>query len=230
MFLLAFFTASVLLKNKEPVRIDSFGYLLKKDIKILKQIFSEHKQAVVLSIVSFSVLTSVSVFLPLILEQKGFNFLIIGVIIALSLSPIFIFETNLGEKIDKAGSLKSLLFALILLGFTTVILSLSFNLLVLIPMMFVFGFANTITFIAFTSLLSEWSDKDDRGLLSGIRKSLMSVGTAVGPIISGLLLVLMGVKMTMAFLAVICFVTASIFVLQKGNIFNKQTDLKKQDM
>lgn len=221
MFLIAFFLATILLQSNKPRTIDTFGYLLKKDIILLRDLFMKYKMVILMGIVAFSVLTAISSFLPLLLEQYGFTYLQIGIIIAVSLVPIMLSETFVGDLIDRTGSIQTLAFSLILLGFVGVMMSISFHLYVLLPMMIIFGIASSIVLIAFSSILSDWSDESDRGLLSGTRKFFMSIGAAAGPFFSGAFLDFGGPKLTMAILAAASLATALLFIAKNGNLFNK---------
>jgi MFS family permease len=180
-----------------------------------------------MGIVAFSIITAVGSFLPIILKEQGLSYFTIGGMLSLSILPVFFLETLIGDLTDRIGRAKALALSLVVFGLIAVIFSISLNMVVLVPLIILFGFANSFAFIAFSSILAEWSNEHDRGLLSGVRKSLMSIGVAAGPFFSGLLLNSGGVHLTMAVFAAVSLSVSLMYLFSKENLFSQQTALKK---
>lgn len=215
------------LPDIEQQKVDSFSYLMKKDVEILKYIFSRYKMVIFMSIVAFAIITAVGGFLPILLKQQGLSYFTIGGVISLSIMPVFFLEAEIGDLTDRIGRTKSIALSLVVFGLISVLFSISLNMVLLVPLIILFGFANSFAFISFSSIISEWSNEHDRGLLSGVRKSLMSIGVAAGPFFTGILLNFGGVQVTMAVFAAICITTSLVFFFSKENLYSQQTALNK---
>ncbi|MDD5181799.1 MAG: MFS transporter [Candidatus Nanoarchaeia archaeon] len=216
------------LPDIEQQKMDSFAYLFKKDVDILKYIFKRYKMIILMGIVAFSIITAVGGFLPILLKQQGLSYFTIGGVISLSILPVFFLETEIGDLTDRIGRAKSMALSLVVFGLISVLFSISIDMVLLVPLIILFGFANSFAFISFSSIMSEWSNDHDRGLLSGVRKSLMSIGVAAGPFFTGILLSFGGVQVTMAVFAAVCLTTALVFFFSKENLFEQQTTANKK--
>jgi predicted MFS family arabinose efflux permease len=216
------------LPDIEQQKIDSFSYLLKKDFEILKYIFTRYKLIIFMGIVAFAIITAIGGFLPIILREQGLSYFTIGGVVALSILPVFFFETIIGEFTDKIGKAKALAISLIVFGLIAIMFSISLHIYVVIPLIILFGFANSFAFISFSSILAEWSNEHDRGLLSGIRKTLMSIGVAAGPFFAGMLLSFGGIQLTMAVFAAVSITASLFFLFSKENLYNPQPASNKK--
>jgi MFS family permease len=190
---------------------DGYVRLVKKEVFDVFKLGSNFYFLVSFIVVFYSVANVVGVFLPIILNQAGMGFEVIGVVIAVATLPAVLMEMPTGKFIDKIGRSKALLIGLLIASACTFMLSITFNSYAVIGIMFVFGVASVLLSLLANSVASSYLLKNERGGFSGIVTFFKDIGNFVGPVLGGLSLKLLGVSETMLAMTIIMLVTTPIF-------------------
>lgn len=207
---------TIKMKPMPPSKIDSFTYLVKKDWQILKEFLTQHKLSTVTTIFSYSLAAVVGSFLPILLFMSGLDYAKIGIVLAITYIPVLFLEVPIGEYIDKVGRGRALLLGILTLCLCTIAFALTLNFYLVLMIMVVFGISQVTTFIAATSITCDLSGKDGKGLMSGARRFILSVGTGSGPLIGGALFVLIGYSTTMLLFAFAGLALTIFYIFWKG--------------
>ena len=212
-FILATF---ILPKTDTEKNVNSFGYVIKKDFKFLFEILKKYKVTIAMIVLTYAIFSSISGFLPILLEQEGFNYTMIGFILFIAFLPILFFDVPIGEYIDKIGKKRAIIITLLMMGLVSFVFSFSFNFYLVVMTMIFFALATAIALINISAMTSDLSSHEDRGLLSGVRKFLIAIGITIGPIFSGALFNLIGVVFTLQIVGFISIASATLYLFFKG--------------
>lgn len=190
---------------------DGYLSLMKKEMIDIFKFGSSLYFLVFFIVVFYSIANIIGVFLPIILNQAGMGFGVIGLVIAVATLPSVLLEIPTGAFVDRIGKSKAVLIGLLITAACTFMLSITFASYAVIAVMFVFGIASVLLVLLANSTASSFIPKAERGGFSGFVSFFKDIGNFVGPLLGGLSLKLIGVSNTMLTMTVILVFTTPIF-------------------
>lgn len=215
-FIAGIFALVMLPSSQKIGEINSFGYMLKKDFKILIELFKKYKTTLFILITTYSIMSAIWGFLPVLLELNGFPLFAIGILIFIGFLPIVFLDIPLGEYVVRIGKKKGIVLCLLMLGLAALILSYSFNIYLVIITMILLAVADALALVSVSAVTSDLSIDEDRGLLAGVRKFIMSVGIAFGPILAGAVFDVTGISTTLSLIGFFAISASTFYLFLKG--------------
>ena len=181
--------------------------------------FGQDRTYVIVTVVIYAIIAAMSGFLPVMLQGAGMSFSDIGFIIFISAVPILFFDVPLGEFVDAVGKRSAVVASLGLLAVSAFLFSVSLNFYFVIFTMVIFAMGNALALITTSVITADFSVQGDRGLMAGVRKFLMSIGVAIGPILGGTVFSMFGTTITFVMLGAVS-VGSALFctAVKKENI------------
>ncbi len=127
-------------------------------------------------------------FLPIYLnEQLGYPAWKIGLLFTAQILAATLTKPMMGRLSDRYGRVRMIVAGLTLGGITTATVMLSSNYIVIMVLMALFGLGLATVTASTAALVADLSPSRGRGGALGILSSIMDVGHATGPIVTGLL-------------------------------------------
>ena len=122
----------------------------------------------------------------------------------------------IGWAVDKFGQEKIAVLGILLSALAVFIISLSIDILYVIPAMFIFGLASVMMTLTINTVASRFTTKGVHGGLAGTISLFKDTGNLAGPILGGLALATISVSKTMWFICIIFLVTSvPVYLLLK---------------
>jgi DHA1 family multidrug resistance protein-like MFS transporter len=153
-------------------------------------------------------------FLPIYLNEKlGFSAWQIGLLFTAQIVAATFTKPIMGRLSDRYGRVLMISAGLALGGIATSIIIISSNYAVLLVLIAVFGLGLATVTASTSALVADLSRSGGRGSALGVLSSIMDIGQALGPIITGILVAAFDYRMTFGIVGIAMIAVSLIYWL-----------------
>ena len=189
--------------------------MLGKELKFLKR---ERKKIFAISYVMiplFFVFSAFAIYLPIHLNNQGYDYFTIALFAIASVIPGF-FVMPLGNFADRKGRLPLFVAGTLLLTTGLLIFYYSTSVLFLLVCALVIGTGFALLSPTANALVGDLSRRGERGVLSGVTETAKDIGQIIGPIFGGVVMVLYGFQVLVLLLSAV-----PVFILLFALVFGR---------
>lgn len=154
---------------------------------------------------------AVETFMPLHLQDLGYSAGKIGLLLTAQILAATLTKPVMGRLSDRYGRLPMIVSGLILSGIATGTMVLSSDYFVILVLMALFGLGLATVTASTAALVADLSPSQGRGGALGILSSIMDIGQASGPIVTGILVSAYSYLVAFGSVGVLLIVTSLAF-------------------
>lgn len=159
----------------------------------------------------YLVFGAVEAFLALYAAQQGIPAWQIGIILGAQLLSIVLLKPIMGMVSDKAGRERVIIPGLVVAGLSVLLLPVWSSLIGLIVLMSVFGIGFAAVSSSTSALVADLTKNGAFGASMGVLSTIMDVGQAIGPVLTGWMVGRYGYSPAFVLLAAILLAAAGVF-------------------
>jgi MFS family permease len=184
--------------------------MIQKDIGEVKKIKDFFLRFSFIVVIFFLIWNFFNSFLPIILNNLGFNYAQIGFLISLTTLPIIFSEIRIGRFIDFKGKKYGIVFACLLYTISFLLFPFIRNIFLIFLVLAVMSFSNIFFYLSTNAIIVDISKNEERGLFTGLFEMIQDIGIAIGPILGGFLFSSTSYVNTFIFFSILSFIALII--------------------
>ncbi|MFQ6061634.1 MAG: MFS transporter [Methanosarcinales archaeon] len=158
-------------------------------------------------------MSAIFAFLPIFANSIGLTVSQIGLILSLSILLIALLQRPFGKFADKYSKIYLIIIGSIIGSVPLLLIPITHNFVQLLISILVIGFGSAVSMPSATALITELGRDSGMGKAMGLFNSAMSIGWATGPLMSGILLDLFGLRSIFYFGGIIGIIGTGVFYL-----------------
>ena len=157
-------------------------------------------------------------FLPIYAVDVGMNPAQIGVIFSIQVAATMVMQPAGGYLSDRIGRKPVILFGLVLVAAMLPLMVMTTSLMVMIFLSLLLGLGEAAIMPSMLTLGTEISEQGSYGSTLGMLDAMDNVGKALGPVVAGLLLGVLGYVVTFSIIAALLLAAALAFALYARDV------------
>ncbi len=212
-FMLTMFFKEKTYSSLPKIHITDFSKSLSKFLKN-----QNLRRASIAQMITYFCFGAFETFLPVYLLTKGIDAWLVGVIFGIQVLVLALTKPYFGKLADKGRLYLQMVVGMVLSGVAIGSVTLTIEITSLFFVSIVFGIGMSLTSVAANVCAANTADKNQLGASLGTLSSIMDIGHASGPFVSGLVITVFGFSVGF-FLCLILSVTAAIYIgTGKGHV------------
>ncbi len=156
-------------------------------------------------------------FVPILLEEKGIDTYLTGIIFASQVLVIAGTKPFFGKLADRMDKRIQIAGGLILLGFSIGLISIFTSFTQFLLLSLFIGFGMSLSTVATSAYIADIAKKEELGASMGALSSIMDIGHSSGPLLTGIIITAAGYTAGFAMSALVAIGITGIFVLSVRN-------------
>jgi len=213
-FMLTLFLYRTRRHHTEHVQVaDKSSLTIKEFLKGIKEVVN-HKVILTTSIVQASQYFAygiIEAFVILYADSLHFDVWIIGLLPAILILMLVVFNPLMGSFSDKVGRRSIIITGLLLGGGVSLLIPFITNYLWFILILCGFGIGMAMVISSTAAYVSDYSKRKDYGTAIGVLSTIMDIGQTIGPILSGYVLIAFSFGGVFSMVGIVLLASALIF-------------------
>jgi len=152
-------------------------------------------------------------YLPIYLSDNGFSAKLIGFIFSIQILSIALTKPLFGKLADRIDKRFQIAIGLIVLGSAMFYVTFFTNEILVITVSLLFGLGMSLSTVATSAYTGDIADKTKLGASMGALSSVMDVGQASGPLLTGFIITWVSIRAGFITSFALCTVVAVVFVM-----------------